>query len=100
MFFFDVGILGADLVEEPVEEPIGHLEDVVFGEAGDFFSVVGACIFERIADDLFGSWASDHLQGVVDVVGLSVFDAGIEIFFVFPDDDDIHAGCLARSKGA
>ncbi len=84
------GILGGDFVEHFVKQPVGHLHDVVFREAGDLLAVVATGVFEGVADDLFGAGARDQFQALVDLVRLPVLDAGVEIFFIFADDDDVH----------
>ncbi len=45
-------ILGRDLIEDLVEETVGHLHDVVFGEAGDLLAPMLPRQLERIAHDL------------------------------------------------
>ena len=62
VFLFDVGIFGADFVEDLVEEAVGHLHDVVFGEAGDLLAVVLHGVLEGVADDLLAAGAGDELE--------------------------------------
>ena len=40
VLLFEIRIFGADFIEDLVEETVGHLHDVVFGEAGDLLAVV------------------------------------------------------------
>ncbi len=86
-FFFKFGIFSADLIEDLVKQAVGELHDVVFGEAGNFFAIVLAGVFKGVTDDFFGAGAGDEFEALVDFVGLTVFDAGVEILFVFADDD-------------
>ncbi len=58
------GILRADLVEDLVEEAVGHLHDVVFREAGDLLAVVAARVLERVAHDPLAAAAGDELQAL------------------------------------
>ncbi len=98
-FFFELGVFGADFIEDLVEEAVGELHDVVFGEAGDFFAVVLAGVFEGVADNFFGAGARDEFEALVDFVGLTVLDARVEIFLVFADDDDVHARMFGLDVG-
>ena len=77
-----------------MEETVGHLHDVVLGEAGDLFAVVLARVFEGVADDLFGAGAGDELEALHHVGAELILDAGVEILFVLAHDDDVHAGML------
>src|SRR5207245_7584342 len=78
--------LGKDLVEETV----GHLHDVVFGEARDLFAIVLARVYKRVAHDLLASRPRDELQALYFVVCEPILDARVEILFVLADDHDIH----------
>ena len=99
VFVDDVGIFFGDFVEDFMEEPIGDFEDIVFGEAGHFFAAVGAGVFESIANDFFAAWARDDFEGVAGFGALAVFDACVEIFFIFADDDHVHFGVFGFDKG-
>ncbi len=90
VLLLELRILGADLVEDLVEEAVGELHDVVLGEAGHLAPAVGAGIFERIADDLLGAWPGNELQALEHLVGLPVLDAGIQVLFVLAHDHDVH----------
>ena len=70
VLFLDIRVLRADLVEDLVEETVGHLHDVVFREAGDLFAAVLLGVFESEADDLFAAGARDELEALHHV-GLS-----------------------------
>ena len=90
MFVFDVFVFGGDFIEDFMKQPVGQFHDIVFGKAGDFFATVGTSVLEGVADDFFGSWSGDEFQALHHVEGLAVFDARIEIFFVFANDDHVH----------
>ena len=62
VLLLDLRILCADLVEDLVEQAVGHLHDVVFGEAGDLLAVVLDGVFEGVADDLLAARPRDQLQ--------------------------------------
>ena len=93
------GYSGADLVEDLVEQAVGHLQDVVLGEAGDLFAVVLARVFERVADDFFGARPRDELQRQHLVGRGLVLDAGVQILFVFADDHHVHHRVLGADEG-
>jgi hypothetical protein len=95
----DLGVLGSDLLEHLVEETVGHLHDVVLGEAGDLLAVVAAGVLEGVADDALAAGSADELEALVDLVGLAVLDAGVEVLFVLADDHHVHAGCLVATNG-
>jgi len=95
---FDFGVFLGDLVEDFDEQAIGVLHDVVLDEAGDLLSLVLSGVLESITDDLVASWASDELQALNHIVGLSVLDSGVEIFLVFSDDHDVHVGVLGGDE--
>ena len=61
-FLLDVGIFGGDLVEDLVEEAVGHLHDVVLHEAGDLLAIVQARVLEGVADDLLAARPRDQLD--------------------------------------
>ena len=64
----DLRIFGADLVEDLVEQAVGHLHDVVFGEAGDLLAVVQRGVFEGVADDLLAARPRDQLEALHHLV--------------------------------
>ena len=90
----DVRILRGDFVEDLVEQAVGHLHDVVFGEAGDLLAVVAARVFERVADDLFAARPRDQLEALHDFRAELVLDARVEILFVLAHDHHVHVGML------
>ena len=94
VFFLEFRIFRADFIEDLVEQAVGELHDVVFGEAGDLLAVVAARVLEGVADDLLAARAADELQALVDFVGLPVLDAGVQILFVFAHDHHVHARML------
>ncbi len=95
---FDRRILGRDLVEDLVEQAVGDLHDVVFGEAGHLLTAVGLRIFEGIPHDPLGALAGDQLQALRDIDRLLVLDASVEVFLVFADDDDVHLRMLGADE--
>ena len=96
--FSMIWVLGADLFEDPVEETVADLHDVVFGEAGDLLSVVAQRVLEGVANDLFTARPGDQLQALSDLGGLLVLDSRVKVLFVLPDDDEIHARVLGFDK--
>lgn len=91
MVGFDARIFGGHFIKDLVKESVGQLHDVVFGHAGDFFASVGFGVFECVANDSPGAGFGNEFEALDDVLGLAVFDSGVEVFFVFADDDDIHS---------
>lgn len=97
--FFDVRIFGTDFVEDRVEKTVGHFHDIVFCEAGDFFAVIEFGILKGVTDDAFAARAGNEFEALNDVGCLLVFNACVEVFFIFADDDDVHAGLFGFNKG-
>lgn len=87
VFFFDFWVFVTDFEEDLVEKAVSELHDVIFGEAGDFLAIIYSGVFEGKADDAFGAWARDEFDALDSVDGLLVFDTGVEIFFIFANDD-------------
>ena len=67
----DVRIFGGDLVEDLVEQTVGHLHDVVLHEAGDLLAVVAARVLEGVAHDLFAAGPRDQLDARMSLPALS-----------------------------
>jgi len=59
---------------------------------------MGAGVFERVARDLLAPRAADDLQALDHLVGLAVLDAGVEVFLVLADDDDVHHRMLGGDE--
>ena len=95
---FDFGVFFGYFIKHLVKQAIGLLHDVVFGETGYFFSAVLLRVFKCVAYDLFTAWAADQFQALHHFVGLLVFDPGIQVFFVFADDHDVHFRVLRFHK--
>ena len=95
----DLRVLGGDFVERPVEQAVRDLHDVVFGEARDFFALVGAGVLEGVADDAFAAGSRDQLEALRDLIGLAVLDAAIDVLFVLANDDDVHRRVFGRDVG-
>ncbi len=96
MLELDVGVLASDLFRDLMEQTVGHLHDVVLRERRDLLPVVGTGVFEGIARDALTPRSRDELETLVDLIGLSMLDARVQILFVLADDDDIHTrvfGC-------
>ena len=98
MLLFDLGILGADLLEDLVEEAVGHFENVVLGETGDLLPVVLQGVLEGVADNLLGSGPRDDFQRMHLVGAGLVLDAGVEVLFVFAHDHDVHRRVLGADE--
>ena len=89
------GYSARDLVEDLVEQAVGHLHDVVFGEARDLLAVVArARTRTRSARSSRSRAAMISLRHCVTSCGLAVLDAGVEVFLVLADDHDVHLGML------
>ena len=56
-------------------------------------------VLEGVAHDFFATRTTDELQTLHHIVRLAVFDAGVEVFFIFTDDHHIHGGVLGLHKG-
>ena len=85
----DVGILLRHLVEDPVEETIGLLHDVVFRHTRHLLATVGTCVLERIPDDALAAWTRDQLERLNDFVRLLVLDSGVQVLFVLAHDHHV-----------
>ena len=55
MLLLDVRVFGPDLVKYLMKKPVGHLHDIVLGEAGHFLAAVSPRIFEGVAHDLLAT---------------------------------------------
>ena len=77
-----------------MEQPVGHLHDVVFHEAGDLLAVVPAGVFEGVADDLLAARPRDQLDARGHFRRELVFDAGVQILLVLAHDHHVHVGML------
>ena len=95
----DLRIVGAHLLKDPTEQPVGGLHDVVLGQAGDFSPVLAAREFEGVARDPLAPRPGDQLQALDHVRRLAVLDARIEILFVLADDHQVHPGMPRGDEG-
>src|SRR6202051_2385282 len=93
---FDRGILRSELLERVLEQPLGELHDVRLSRAVNAFAALGERERERELDDLLASFARDQLEALGHARRLHVLDAGVEIFDVLADDDDVE---LSPGKG-
>src|SRR5579883_75714 len=94
MLVFDLRVLLRDFCERPMEQTIGDLHDVVFGEAGDFLSFVRSRVLEGVADDAFASRSRDELKALRYLVCLPVLDPAVDVFLVLANDYDVHLRML------
>src|SRR6185369_14017706 len=94
----DLRILGRDLIEDFMEETVGHLHDVVFGEAGDFFATVLPRQLERVAYDFFRTRPRDQLAALYHFRAYLILDARIEVLFVLAHDHDVHVGMFGLDE--
>ena len=90
VLFLDLGVLGTDLVEHLVEQAVGHLHDVVLGEAGHLPATVRARVVEGIAHDFLGARPRDQLEALIDLLGLPVLDAAVQVLLILAHDDQVH----------
>ena len=98
MFIRDFGILGGDLVEDPMKETIGHLHDIVFGEAGNLLAAMFPRELEGVAHDLLAAWTRNQLEALHHIRTELVFDTGVKVFLVFPHDDHVHGRMLGLDE--
>ena len=82
-----------------MKKTVSLLHDVVFGEAGYFFSVLLFGIFKGIPYNFFTSRTADEFQALYDFICLLMLDPGIQIFLIFPDNHQIHDRMLGCHKG-
>ena len=88
------GYSARDLVEDLVEQAVGHLHDVVLHEAGDLLAVVQARVFERVAHDLLAARPRDQLDARHHFRRQLILDARVQILFVLAHDHHVHIGML------
>src|SRR5207244_12885337 len=62
LFVINIRLLGDNLVEDLEKQAVCKFHDVVFGEAGNFFAVMTAREFKRVADNLFRAGPRNNLQ--------------------------------------
>ena len=87
----DVGVVGCDLLEHPLQRPLGQLHDVRLRRARDLGAVLAPRVLEGESRDLLASLHRDQLQRLRDARGLHVLDAGVEVLDVLSDHDEIDA---------
>ena len=92
----DVRVFCSNFVKDFSEQTIGLLHDVVFGKTSYLIASVEFSVFKCIADDLLTTWAANEFEALHYFIGLLVFDACIEVFFVFTNDHQIHFRMLCR----
>ena len=86
----DVRVVRGGLVADLVEQPVGELHDVVFGEARHFLTTVASRVLEGEPGDPLAAGPGDELERLHHFVGVPVLDPTVEIFFVLPHDHDVH----------
>ena len=89
---FDVGIFFlVNLAGAIEEEAIGHLHDVGLVENGDLFAMPTRGVTESVARDARAGGFAGDFQAGDDAGDDFVFDAAVEAFGVFADDDHVDA---------
>ena len=66
---------------------------------GDPFAAVLEGVFEREPGDPRGRFLGDDLEGLDDPGDHDVLEAGVEVFGILPDDDEVDAGKTGRNAG-
>ena len=94
----NVLVLQRNFIHNFVKETIGHLHDVVFGERCHSLTVMRTGIFESKACNTLTARAGDQLETLDTLIRLAVLNTAIEVFLIFPDDDDIHFGMACPHK--
>jgi len=83
-----------------MEQTIGHLHNVVFGESRHLLAVIADGVLEGVTHDLLATGTGDELETLIDFIRLPVLDTCVEVFFIFADDDQIHDRMLGPHVGA
>ena len=92
----DFWIFRGHLLKNPAEHAVGDFHDIVFDHAGDAFAAVGTGVGKGVARDALATGAGDQFEALRHFRRLLVFDAGVEIFFVFADDGEVDLGAIAQ----
>src|SRR5262249_22296567 len=71
------------------EKAVGQFHDVGFVDSGDLFAPVGLGVEEGEAPDPQAGRLGDDLQALDDAGDDDVFQAGVEVFAVLADDDQV-----------
>lgn len=94
----DARMLGGDLVKHPMEQPIGHFHNIVFGEATDPLNAPSGGQGKPITHQPFGAGAADQLQALHDLIGLPMLNPGVEVFLILPNDQQVKIGMLGGNN--
>ena len=86
---FDVGILWGYVANGFEKEAIGELHDIGFVDGVNLFAAFTLGVFESEVGDLSRSFFGDDFEALDDAGDDFVFQAGVEVFGVFADEDDV-----------
>lgn len=89
-FVFDFGVLRGDGADGFEEEAVRKLHDVGFVDGVDFFAALALGVFEGEVRDLRGCSFRNDFQAFDDSGNDFVFEAGVKVFGVFANEDDVH----------
>ena len=89
---FDLRIVLGDFLEDRKEEAVAELHDIGLVDAGDLLAAVGYGVVEGGLDDAAAGLAGDDLDGMHFIVADFFFYAGIEVFRVFTEGDQVDVG--------
>ena len=98
VLILDMRILDRHFIEDLMEESIGHLHNVVFGECRDLLAAVRLGVFECVTHDAFTAWPGDQLEALEHFVGLTVLNTGVEILLILTNDHHVHIWMLCSNK--
>ena len=98
MFILKVRIFRRNLIEDSVKQTVGQFHDVVFGKAGNFFSVMKAGVFKRVPNDFLRAGPRDQFQALDDLIRLTMFDTRVKILFILAHDHHVNAGIFRLDK--
>ncbi len=73
------------------EEAVGELHDVGFVNGGDALAVIALRVLKGELGNAGGGFFGDDFEAFDDAGNDFVFEAGVEVFGIFADDDDIDA---------
>ena len=75
-----------------MKQSIRLFHDIVFGKACHFFSSILFGVLKSIANYFFAARAADEFKTLNHFIRLLVFYSRIKVFFIFPDNDNVHIG--------
>jgi len=95
----DVGELRGDFLTAAEEEAVGELHDVGLVDGVDLLAAVFLGVIEGCLGDARGAFAGDDFEGLRDVGIDHDLEAGVEVFGVLAEDDEVDVRVVGFEAG-